>query len=100
MLGGPKSELTAKTSTPGEATAFAAAPIFAVIEAVVLGLTTMMRMRKVPDCVASAPTSSCLLRVLCGQSIHHKGHQGARRWGGLHRPTNLRPNKDAGRARP
>src|SRR5208337_2885539 len=61
MLGGPKSGLTARTSTPGEATAFAAVPIFAVIEAVVLGLTITMRMRKVPDCVASAATSSCPL---------------------------------------
>src|SRR5208282_83591 len=43
MLGGPKSGLAALTSTPGEAAAFAAAPIFSVIERVVFGLTTWMR---------------------------------------------------------
>jgi hypothetical protein len=32
--------LTVVTSTPGEAAAFAAAPIFSVIERVVLGLMT------------------------------------------------------------
>jgi len=40
MLGGPNSGLTARISTPGEATALVAAAIFAVIEAVVFGLTT------------------------------------------------------------
>ena len=36
--------VTATISVPGDATARAAAAIFAVIEAVVLGLTTRMRM--------------------------------------------------------
>jgi hypothetical protein len=40
MLAGPKSGLTALTSTPGETAAFAAAPIFRVIETVVFGLMT------------------------------------------------------------
>src|SRR5271154_4141849 len=44
MLAGPKSGLTAVTSTPGEAAALAAAPIFTVIERVVLGLMTWMCM--------------------------------------------------------
>src|SRR5271155_2114597 len=42
MLAGPNSGLTAVTSTPGEAAALAAAPIFTVIERVVLGLMTWM----------------------------------------------------------
>src|SRR5580704_6554225 len=46
MLAGPKSGLTVVTSTPGEAAALAAAPIFSVIERVVLGLMTWMCMAR------------------------------------------------------
>src|SRR5208282_4482439 len=44
MDGGPNSGLTALTLTPGDTAALAARPILAVIEAVVFGLTTQMRM--------------------------------------------------------
>ena len=42
MLAGPKSGLTVLISTSGEAAAFAAAPIFSIIERVVFGLTRQM----------------------------------------------------------
>jgi hypothetical protein len=47
MLAGPKSGLTAVTSEPGAAIRDAAAWSLRVIEAVVFGLTTSMRMRGV-----------------------------------------------------
>ena len=53
MLAGPKSGLTAVTSTPGEAAALAAAPIFSVIERVVFGLMAWMCMRLAPGCRAT-----------------------------------------------
>jgi hypothetical protein len=43
MLGGPKSGLAAPTATPAEAAAFAAASTFRVIETVIFGLMTWIR---------------------------------------------------------
>jgi len=46
MLRGPNSGFVALTLTPGEAAAFAAAPIFRVIEMVVFGLMTWIRIQR------------------------------------------------------
>src|SRR6267378_8354774 len=54
MLGGPKFGLTASIAVPEAATAWAAAPIFCVIDAVVLGFTTRMCMGVRPDSQFSA----------------------------------------------
>src|ERR1700737_1956848 len=80
MVGGPKSALRAVISVPGAATARAAAPILSVIEAVVLGLITRMRM-VVPvtarrrDRVAAldrrgADRRNCRIVPLCQCSAH------------------------------
>src|SRR5208337_4295961 len=101
MLGGPKSGLTAKTSTPGEATAFAAVPIFAVIEAVVFGLTTTRRIRKFLTASRQRPRlRAFFVSFVVNQftTKDTKEHEGGAVC--IQRPTNRRPSKDAGRARP
>ena len=55
MLTGPSVGLKASICVSGAATAFAAASIFAVIEAVVFGLTMRMRMMAYTPLPASDP---------------------------------------------
>ena len=63
MLSGPYSAVTAMISVSGEATAPAASRIFAVIEAVVLGLTRSSFMaRMVPYTIPSPASVPCLMR--------------------------------------
>jgi hypothetical protein len=54
MLAGPEAGLRAMISVPGLATRRAQTPIFSVIEAVVLGLMTAMRMATPAHGVAHA----------------------------------------------